>query len=93
MKPEKLNLRFDKKTTLVNHSLISKEAVELYLEKEIPKLIKKMIRMYVINYEKTSKNKVQDNNDKKNKYVMCGIHPCIKQLKIVVRCSSRTNIM
>ena len=43
--------------------------------------------------KKTSNNKVQDNNDKKNKYVMCGIHPCIKQLKIVVTCSSRTNIM
>lgn len=55
MQPEKLNLRFDKKTTSVNCSLISKEAVELYLEKEIPKLIKKMIRMYVINYEKNIK--------------------------------------
>ena len=47
--------------------------------------------MYVFNYGEKSENKVQYNNVKRNKCVMCGSYPCLKLLKIGVRCCFRTN--
>lgn len=47
--------------------------------------------MYVINYEEKSKSKVQDGIVKRDISITSGTYPCLKQLKIGLRCCSTVN--